>query len=640
MPDCNPISKDAGPDSASRWRRARLVTLLAVAWAALPACGEIVPVDRPDATPTDMVDATPMDGSVSPDAVAADNADLADLGLSVAGELSPAFDPEVTEYTASLSILVQQLRVIPTAVHPDATITVDDVEVQQGEASGLISLLFGVETVITVEVTAPAGNSRTYTLTVDRDALIQQTAYGKASNPGENDRFGLAMAISGDTLVVGAQLEDSNGVGVNGDQDNDDAPDSGAVYVFRRQGSTWAQEAYIKASNTDPNDQFGTSVAIAGDVLVVGAPGEDGADAGIGGNENSDGLDAAGAVYVFRRTGSTWAQEAYVKASNPGAADLFGFYVAVDGDTLAVGAPREDGNGEDGQGDNSVADSGAVYVFRHNGSEWAQEAYLKASNPDPNDQFGFRLDLDGSTLAIASINEASASDAPADNSAPGAGAVYVFRRDGAEWEQEDYLKAEEPGGPTTVGEQTEPTGDQFGIRVAVDGDTIVVGAHFEDSNAREIDGDATSNAALNAGAAYVFRRGNGGNWSQEAYLKPSNVDAGDLFGQNFALVGDLLVVASNGEDSNATGVGGNKDSNDAESAGAVFLFRRNGTTWREEAYIKASNTQQGDNFGFNVAMTSDTLAVGAALEDSGIGGIDIGQNDESQPNSGAFYIFN
>jgi ABC-type transporter Mla maintaining outer membrane lipid asymmetry permease subunit MlaE len=194
-----------------------------------------------------------------------------------------------------------------------------------------------------------------------------QEAYIKASNTGAGDQFGISVALSGDTLAVGARNESSNAVGINGAQNNDLALNSGAVYVFTRTGTVWTQQAYLKASNTGANDTFGSSVALSGDTLAVGASLESSNATGIGGDQNNDLAPGSGAVYVFTRTGTVWTQQAYIKASNTGANDFFGISVALSGDTLAVGANSEASNavGINGnQNDNQLANSGAVYVLR------------------------------------------------------------------------------------------------------------------------------------------------------------------------------------------------------------------------------------------------------------------------------------
>jgi len=231
-----------------------------------------------------------------------------------------------------------------------------------------------------------------------------------------------------------------------------------------------------------------------------------------GTNASADnGAASAGAVYVFRRTGVDWAQEAYLKAPNAGANDRFGYSVAASGDTVAVGAFREDSNqttitnGATASADSSVPYAGAVYVFRRTGVTWAQEAYLKAPNTESGDEFGHSVAVSGDTVAVGAFLEASnqttitnGTTASADNSAYQSGAVYVFRRTGVTWAQESYLKA--PNAEAS---------DQFGGSVAVAGDTVAVGASSEDSNQTTITNGATAssdNNASDAGAVYIFVR--------------------------------------------------------------------------------------------------------------------------------------
>ena len=170
-----------------------------------------------------------------------------------------------------------------------------------------------------------------------------------------------------DTLAVGARSEDSNASGVDGDQGNNDATNAGAVYVLVRDGTTWSQQAYLKASNTGTGDAFGWSVSLSGDTLAVGANREASNATGMNGDQTNNSSTNAGAVYVFVRDGSTWSQQAYLKASNTGAGDEFGNSASLSGDTLAVGAYLETSNatGVDGdQTNNSANTAGAVYTFR------------------------------------------------------------------------------------------------------------------------------------------------------------------------------------------------------------------------------------------------------------------------------------
>ena len=244
-----------------------------------------------------------------------------------------------------------------------------------------------------------------YPITVDP---IAQQAYIKASNTGEFDKFGFSVAVSGDTLVVGAFGERSNGVGVNPPSQTDNsAVFSGAAYVFVRTSGSWSQQAYLKASNSGEGDQFGYSVAVSGDTIVVGAWGE--ASNGVGVNPPSQADNSAGdsgAAYVFARTNGVWSQQAYLKASNTRFSDWFGFSVAVSGDTAVVGAQGEDGDGSV-ESDDSTSGSGAAYVFVRTAGVWSQQAYLKASNPDIGDTFGRALAVSGDTVVVAARFEDS-----------------------------------------------------------------------------------------------------------------------------------------------------------------------------------------------------------------------------------------
>ncbi len=179
-----------------------------------------------------------------------------------------------------------------------------------------------------------------YPLTIDP---IAQQAYVKMNNPGtlgSGDQFGYSVAVSGDTVVVGAYFEASSTTGINSTP-NESASGAGAAYVFVRSGTTWSQQAYLKASQVTAGDNFGVSVAVSGDTVVVGATGEDSSTTGINSTPNES-ASGAGAAYVFVRSGTTWSQQAYLKASQVTASDQFGVSVAVSGDTVVVGANLED----------------------------------------------------------------------------------------------------------------------------------------------------------------------------------------------------------------------------------------------------------------------------------------------------------
>jgi len=473
-------------------------------------------------------------------------------------------------------------------------------------------------------------------------SLASAVGYVKASNTGANDLFGGSIALSGDgnTLAVAAVGESSSAQGPKhpGDPDyassqaDDSAFYSGAVYVFLRTGTTWTQQAYLKAWNAAATDFFGSAIAVSadGNTLAVGASRED--SNGVGGQVDDSATDS-GAVYVFTRSGDTWFPAFYVKAANAEGGDYFGESLALSGDggTLAVGAPREDSGIIDGPEDNSVANSGAVYVFVRDASFWFQQAYLKAPIMDPEDLFGTSLALShaGNTLAVGVWGDASNSQDPTDNTAEGSGAVYVFTRDGNTWLTPVYLKAPDPD-----------EGDRFGFSLALsgDGETVAVGAPFEDSDGTR----PSDNSVTSSGAVYVFARA-GDTWTGPAHLKASNLEAGDWFGWAVALSGDGLTLASSAvfEDSSAVGVGGNQDDNSIDGSGAVYLFFRFADAWLPPTYVKASNTNEADQFGSSLSLSGDggLLAVGTGHEDGGATGTGGDASDNSTADSGAAYLY-
>lgn len=431
------------------------------------------------------------------------------------------------------------------------------------------------------------GCSDSSSLSVSGD-LTEAVGYFKGSNTEADDYlgyFGIALSADGTTLAIGSARESSDARGINGDQDNNDSDKSGAVYVFIKEDGAWEQEAYIKASNTGADARFGSSVALSGDggTLVVGSEQESNGATGVSHEsvQDNSGANESGAVYVFTRDSGTWAQEAYIKASNTNDGDRFGSSVALssDGDTLVVGASYENNEAadisHDAVQDNSGADdSGAAYVFTRNSGTWAQEAYIKPSNSGEDDRFGTSVALssDGDVLVVGAPRESNdatgiSHDAVLSNSgASRSGAVYVFTRDSGSWVQDAYVKA-----------SNTDNGDRFGTSVALslDGDTLVAGARRESNDATGISHEAVqdNSGASRSGAAYVFNR-DSGTWAQEAYIKANNSDEDFEFGASAALSADggTLAIGASGDNSNATGIGGDQNNSDAKWSGAVFLY--------------------------------------------------------------------
>jgi len=428
-------------------------------------------------------------------------------------------------------------------------------------------------------------------------------AYVQADHSSLN--FGWAVAIDGDTLVVGDPFEASAATGVNGNQNDTSAPESGAAYVYVREEGAWIQQAYLKASNTDSGDQFGYSVAISGDTIVVGAHWEDSAATGIGGNGGDNTLGDSGAAYVFVRKNGQWRQQAYLKASHTGWNDRFGWSVAIDGDTLVVGAHYENSGkpfSAADPSDDTVNNAGAAYVFERSDGAWKQSGYLKADSADEADQFGFSVAISGDTIAVGMQGEDSDARGvdgdPINNDTPGSGAVYVFRREGAQWVHDAYLKASNTG-----------WGNNFGNSVALDGQTLVVGSRQEYGSASGVNGDESNRSLPGAGAAYVFIRAEG-SWRQQAYLKASNPGWANHFGV-VAISGDTALVGADGESSGSSGVDGDQADDSVQNAGAAYAFVREGETWRQLAYLKAAAPRVNNFLGWSVAMHGNLLVAGA-----------------------------
>ncbi len=495
------------------------------------------------------------------------------------------------------------------------------------------------------------------------EGALDTVGYLKASNTGVDDQFGggsviygLSASISadGDTLAVTSIFEDSAAVGVNGDEADNSALDAGAVYVFSRSDSSWVQDAYIKASNTESSDQFGYSVTLSGDgnTLAVGANLEASHATGIDGDQLDNSSLGAGAVYVFKRDNGSWSQQAYVKASNAEAGDVFGYQVALsfDGNTLAVTAQGEDSAAagiDFDETNNDAGGAGAAYIFSRSGDSWVQQAYLKAMYPEENDLFGTSVAIsqDGNTVAIGALDEdggqVGVNGDQSDNSGRGSGVAYVFSRDGDSWSQQAYIK-----GLNTA------RADAFGAAVALsaNGSTLAVGAPDENNTTTGVNAEIGHRVGneqrtdYSNGSAYVFSRQDG-TWTQQAYIKPSHLGQFDQFGTRVALSGDgdLLAVGVPLEDSAAVGLNGDRgdDEDGGSEFGAIYLYARSEGMWSEHSYLKAPNAGVYDEFGSVVALDGDgtTMIVGARFEDSSASGINGNRDNEDSRDAGAVYIY-
>ncbi len=428
--------------------------------------------------------------------------------------------------------------------------------------------------------------------------------YFKASNSESSDQFGSVVAISGDgnTLVVGASTEKSNATTIDGDQTNNSLSNAGAAYVFVKSGSSWIQQAYLKANDTAAGNAFGYTVAISddGDDIIVGAVTKQKA-------------------YIFTRSGTTWTQQASFQGTNITTSDQFGVSVSMsdDGNRVAVGASHQEV---------SVDSSGAVYVFDRNDTSWSETVSLKASNPDFNDAFGKSVALsgDGITLAVGAPSEDSNTtgiNSTPNNSGSSSGAVYIFKYANSTWSQQAYIKTAAAGSTYLGG----------AISISDDGNVVAAGVREQFCSVTTV---------------YVFNRIND-DWFQQGIPLASNGWCGDGYGWELDLDGSgtLLAVSAVGEYSGSVNINGEEEDESAPGAGAVYYFKFSGSSWSQYTYIKATNTDADDKFGYAVSLSDDgnSLAVGAPREASNATGVSTGadtdMNNNTNATSGAVYLY-
>ena len=380
-------------------------------------------------------------------------------------------------------------------------------------------------------------------------------------------------------LVAGEQLLDSDNDGLSNleEQDNGTHPliadtdgdgVSDGIEVGRGNDPLSATDSPLaqgrNASDASAAAQLGASVAIDGDTAVIGAVADDGAAAN------------AGAVYVFQRNANIWQQTQKITAADASAGDGFGVSVAISGDTIVAGAYLTDG---------AVTDAGAAYVFTRSGGNFTQQQKIMAYDTAiANDQFGYRVTIDGDTLAIGSVlNDHSAT---AFNTGFDAGSVYIYTQTGSTWNFQAKLKASDSAG-----------GDQFGASVAIQGDEVLIGAPDDDTY-----------EGANSGSVYIFSRF-GSAWTEQQKLIASNAAAGDQFGFSLAMDADTAVVGANTDDvdSSITFVGG-------DDVGSAYIFTRTSGVWSEQTQLTASGAASGQ-FGYSVAISGDAVIVGAPFND-------------------------
>ena len=361
------------------------------------------------------------------------------------------------------------------------------------------------------------------------------------------DTLGRSVAIEGDTAIVGA-TGTNTAAGLN----------TGAAYVFTRTGPVWTQQAMLVASDGASSDAFGQSVSVSGDIAVVGS------------SYASVGAPFTGAAYVFSRSGGSWMEEAKLTASDAAAHDIFGFSVSVSGTTALVGAYHNDTS--------LGTESGSAYVFVRDGTTWVEQANLTPGTGGSSFHFGYSVALSGDTALVGS-RDASA------GGLTGAGAAHIFVRSGATWSEQQAL---DPGDGQLYG--------IFGCAVALSGDRALVGAPLTNSS-----------AGTRCGSGYIFTR-SGTAWTVQTKVMIPGGTSGDYFGYAVGLSGDTAIVGVY-----------QADTAGAVDAGCAYVFTRGGTVWTPLAKLTANDAAADDYFGYSVAVRGNTALVGSIYDRTAAG---------------------
>ncbi|WP_289032083.1 cadherin-like beta sandwich domain-containing protein [uncultured Paraglaciecola sp.] len=602
-----------------------------------------------------------------------DDALLTSLDIST-GMLNPLFNSTTINYSVDVDFTITEINFTAITSDPSANLELNGASYVNGDTLPLVEGVNQFEFVITAE---NATDTATYTVVVTRaseviilndDASLANLAISSGILSPEFNSLTTEYTASVESSVqdVTFQLITSdpaatielNGVAfVNGQSqpllegdnlfefvvtaENDSDMISYNLLVTRASlpiEASLLEEAFLQASNAERSDLF-RSVAVYGDILVVGASGEDSEATGINGDQDSSFHSGSGAAYVFERSlvgnQAIWQQTAYLKASNTQSNDAFGFSVAIWENTIVVGAYGEKNinAGVEAEQDNFTnRNIGSAYVFIKENGEWIQQAYLKPSHVEIKDYFfGYSVDIYNDTIAIGAPRESS--DATGINGdqtntlSEYSGAVYVFKRSNHAWSQDAYIK------PLVNNAQ-----DLFGSDLSLFENTLAVGSDFEDSDGQGINSLANNDDALNSGAVWVFVDENS-TWSQQVFIKSSNSHAGQRFGVAVDVFNDNLLVGAFADNSDSTGINGDSANSNASTSGAAYMFERTQGSWQQSHYIKASNTDSNDQFGTCVAMTKNQFVIGASGEYSAATVIDGDQSDNTQSRRGAAYYF-
>jgi FG-GAP repeat/Secretion system C-terminal sorting domain len=357
---------------------------------------------------------------------------------------------------------------------------------------------------------------------------------------------------------------------------------AGAAYIFKRIGAAWSQVQKLVPSTRTGSEYFGYSVDISGNYAVIGTWAHDYDASG------ANYLSAAGAAWIFYNDAGTWVQQQKIVAPDRASSDRFGNCVAISGDVVIVGAPLED---EDASGSNTLSMAGSAYIFSRSGTTWSFDQKIVNSDRAGDDQFGISVGIDGNYAIIGAHHEDE--DAEGNNTQSNAGSAYIFYNNGSSWtEQQKIVPDFRPGVY------------YFAYNCAIDGNRVIASTYPGASN-----------------KAFVFSR-SGSIWSQEGILTPSDGAVNDWYGYDSDISGDFAIVGAWGEDEDAGG------SNTLEKAGSAYIYHYD-AGWSQYQKIVASDRGEDDYFGSGVGISGNYIAVAAQYEDI----------DGTHPNAGAAYIF-
>lgn len=555
------IVKDSFPSEKIPFNGSQITTTLTVTSAdGLEETRYVLTIVAQGQVPTAPV-TPPTDGDPADDTpTVGDSNDSTDATLETlvldSGTLIPVFQSEQLEYSVDISALKSSVKVTPGQANPNAHIQVNGVNLTADQPSSVIALT-GNTTVITVVVTAADGSTqKTYTINAQHLAggAFAQTAYLKATRPSAGAGFGGGVAVSGDTLAIGAPEESFRGLS-----------QAGAVYLFKRTGGKWQFSLRLQAPDPVSKQLFGQSLALKGDTLAIGSSGD------------SSELTLSGSVFVYHRENGRWQIQNrnidQIKATPVALGHRFGYNVVLSDERhLAVASLR------------SIAfpGSGGVYVFAYDGNQWKQDAHIWADHFGASDRYGHSIDLEGNRLAIGSFAPDAECTSPTNTDA---GSVHIYERDNGNWKLAEVLHAFQPD-----------RGDRFGFSVDLDGDRILVGAPCEDGQ---------NNSQTQQGAAYEFTQ-NRGQWTERFKFVAPDASAHSLFGDTVALAGSTAMIGASFQGHPPT-----------SAAGKIYLFNSQGSgQWTFNNTLQPGNPGDGDRFGLNLSYADGVLLMGAPGEDS------------------------